>query len=173
MIFTSDPIPLRQGVTSCMLQLLAAACLSLASKQEEVLQPTPEEWSAIAAGAFTAPDLLSMEAVVLGSLGWRGRTPTGYVFLQLLSFGLGLDCGGRAFNVARQLLERSLLDLGFVLRHDYLTAAAASLVTSVRRTQGGMLEPAKLQALAPFLRMEDVSRCAVHMEKLQDSDVII
>ncbi|KAF8063739.1 NLP3 [Scenedesmus sp. PABB004] len=74
-----------KGVPRSVLQLVAVACVLLASKQDEVVHPSVEELTDIAANCFQAHDLLRMERVLLDGLAWRIKTPTAYTFLHLFT----------------------------------------------------------------------------------------
>eukprot|EP00879_Flechtneria_rotunda_P009136 GHRR01009565.1.p1 GENE.GHRR01009565.1~~GHRR01009565.1.p1 ORF type:complete len:387 (+),score=79.22 GHRR01009565.1:220-1380(+) len=71
------------GVPCGVLQLVAVACMLLASKQDEVVHPCVEELTDIAANCFQVQDLLRMERILLDALSWRIKTPTAYTFLHL------------------------------------------------------------------------------------------
>ncbi|KAG1661630.1 hypothetical protein FOA52_002860 [Chlamydomonas sp. UWO 241] len=140
-----------------MLQLAATAAISTAAKQEEVVQPTAAEWTAIADNAFTVEDLARIEWLLIHQLDWRLRTPTACVFLHLLCCHLPA-LTPKAFQTASYMLELSILDYA-MLQHDYSTVAAAGLVAA-HRLLGTELDVLGLLSLAPFLSERDVSTCA-------------
>ncbi|WIA14428.1 hypothetical protein OEZ85_002954 [Tetradesmus obliquus] len=74
-----------KGIPRTVLQLVAVACMLLASKQDEVVHPSVEELTDIAANCFQVQDLLRMERVLLDGLSWRIKTPTTYTFLHLFT----------------------------------------------------------------------------------------
>ncbi|KXZ43144.1 CYCD1.4 protein [Gonium pectorale] len=71
------PVP----APDCLLQLLAMACLSLASKYVEGSRLLLRHWTSLAVDEYGLPmyedaDLSRMELCVLRALGWRLHTPT-------------------------------------------------------------------------------------------------
>ncbi|KAF6251168.1 cyclin-like protein [Scenedesmus sp. NREL 46B-D3] len=74
-----------KGIPRTVLQLVAVGCMLLASKQDEVVHPSVEELTDIAANCFQVHDLLRMERVLLDGLSWRIKTPTTYTFLHLFT----------------------------------------------------------------------------------------
>lgn len=94
------------------LQLLAVACLFVASKHEDVCRPTVLQLTDIAANSFSAEDLLEMESHVLSVIEYRLSSPTASTFLTLLSEALSVNRD--VFALASYLAEVCLLDYAAV-----------------------------------------------------------
>ncbi|GAX74424.1 hypothetical protein CEUSTIGMA_g1873.t1 [Chlamydomonas eustigma] len=159
-----------KDVTVKMLQLLATSCISLASKQEEVVTnvvPTAKEWATIAGDSFLPSELDHMEGTVVIKLGWRLRMSTAHSFLHLLLCGVG-PLQEEIVTAASFFTELSLLDSNF-LRFDYATLAAAALQSAHVRVKGKhhTLSQERLTAIAPFLCAKSVRECMVELERMQ------
>jgi len=90
------------------LQLLGATCLMLQSKYEEVYPPQLKDFLAVCDNAYTAEQMLDMEADVLNELGFDLSQASSLYFLQLAQLQLKMEEKPLAF--ARYILETSLLD---------------------------------------------------------------
>jgi len=145
-----------KDVPSSMLQLIATASLSVAAKQEEAVQPTAAEWTAIADNAFTVEDLVRAEWLVIHQLDWQLRTPTACVFLHLFASALP-QMTSKAFQTANYMLEMSILDCN-MLAYDYSTVGAAAVVAAFQLL-GMDLDSSALLRLAPSLIDTDVAGC--------------
>ncbi|KAI8474472.1 MAG: cyclin-like protein [Monoraphidium minutum] len=113
------------GVPRNVLQLVAVACMMVASKQDEVSHPTVDEFTEIAADAFKREDLLRMERLLLDQLEWRVQLPTTYVFLHLFTQALAGRLAPAAIALSAYLAELSLLDYAMLEHPPSLVAAAA------------------------------------------------
>jgi hypothetical protein len=94
------------------LQLLAVACLWVASKHEDFIRPTALQLTDIAANSFTTRDLLEMEANVLSVTDFRLASPTVATFLTILNQALPMTHD--VFAMAAYLAEVSVLDFALV-----------------------------------------------------------
>ncbi len=65
------------------LQLLAVACLFIASKVEDTHPPKAEDFALTTDGAYSADMIVSMERLVLQTLQWRLHAQTPLAFLQM------------------------------------------------------------------------------------------
>lgn len=113
------------GVPRTVLQLVAVACMMVASKQDEVSHPTVDEFTEIAADAFKREDLLRMERLLLDQIDWRVQLPTAYAFLHLLTQALAGRLSPRAIALSAYLSELSLVDYAMLQHPPSLVAAAA------------------------------------------------
>ncbi|GAX74423.1 hypothetical protein CEUSTIGMA_g1872.t1 [Chlamydomonas eustigma] len=164
-------LAVAQAVTSNMMILVSMACISLASKQEEVLQATAAEWTAISDNAFKEEDLSKMEWLILCQLGWRSRSPTAFTFLHLLSSGIGASqLSPQTSQYSQYLLELSLLDYG-ALEYDAVTIASASLLAAHRMNHQSELGFDSVLAFAPFLSYQQVTACTAELDALHTACV--
>lgn len=80
-----------QAVPRSNLQLIAVACMLVASKHEEERHPSVQDFTSIADNCFLPGDLLKMEALVLQTLGFRINAPTSCIFLSMFRQGIALS----------------------------------------------------------------------------------
>ncbi|PNW82691.1 hypothetical protein CHLRE_06g289750v5 [Chlamydomonas reinhardtii] len=150
-----------------VLQLLALACVSLASKHEEVAQYRADDWVGLAVDGNKKPlyqreDLQRMEWLLLETVDWRIRVPNSLVFLRQYHNALLYEDGVVPADVASMaafktcanfLAELSLLYDAF-LPYGYSTVATACLVLAEWTVKGNAGPAASSQAgsAAPAIR---------------------
>ncbi|KAJ0791710.1 putative cyclin domain-containing protein [Helianthus annuus] len=98
------------------LQLLGIICMLIASKYEETIAPSDEDFSSITDGTYTKSEVLKMESQVLNILNFHLSPPTTQTFLSL---SLELEC------LASYLAELTLIDYNFLVFVPSNIAAAA------------------------------------------------
>ncbi|KIZ05039.1 Cyclin-A1 [Monoraphidium neglectum] len=125
------------GVPRNVLQLVAVACMMVASKQDEVSHPSVDDFTEIAADAFQRDDLLRMERLLLDQLEWRVQLPTAYTFLHVFAQALSGRLSRRAIALSAYLSEVSLLDHLLAATPPSLVAAAALAVAAAWHGGGG------------------------------------
>ncbi|KAI8475366.1 MAG: cyclin-like protein [Monoraphidium minutum] len=128
------------GVPRNVLQLVAVACMMVASKQDEVSHPSVDDFTEIAADAFKREDLLRMERLLLDALEWRVQQPTAYTFLHILTQARAVLSGRltrRGVALSAYLAELSLLDYALLPRPPSLVAAAALAAGAAWHGGGG------------------------------------
>lgn len=108
------------------LQLVAAACVQIAAKNEEVLYPSVKSFTYIAGNAFSCEDLVKTERLVLRCVSWRIQLPTSYTFLSIFKHALGLE--PRTVALACYLLELGQVEYSLLAYRPSQMAAAASLL---------------------------------------------
>lgn len=106
------------------LQLLGATCLLLQSKYEEVYPPQLKDFLAVCDNAYTAEQMLDMEADVLNELSFDISQASSLYFLQLAQLHLQMEAKPAAF--ARYVLETALLDAS-AARHTNAAQVAGAL----------------------------------------------
>uniref|UniRef100_A0A7S0S2Q9 Cyclin N-terminal domain-containing protein n=1 Tax=Chlamydomonas leiostraca TaxID=1034604 RepID=A0A7S0S2Q9_9CHLO len=90
------------------LQLVGAACLWVACKYEELSPPTASDFVYITDDTYTKEQVVVMEAVILGTLGFEVTVPTVKAFLRCLLKGCGAN--KNLHYLSNYLAELSLLD---------------------------------------------------------------
>lgn len=101
-----------RAVPRSQLQLVAVACLLVASKHEDEAHPSAADLSAMAAHSFTPADLVRMEGLLLSGLIFSLAQPTVYTFLSLFKgiFNLRPEVHAlAAYYVELAILEYSML----------------------------------------------------------------
>ena len=158
--FLSTAAP--QGVPRGVLQLVAVACIMVASKHLEVSHPSVEQLTAVAAHCFGAQDLLRMERVLLDALGFEVANVTSFGFLHLYAQGLaaqpaegGAGAAGLPAPVAAlavYLLDLALLDYALLaFAPSELAAAALALAAQTHARECADEAAGAPPALAPRL----------------------
>jgi len=112
-----------EAVPRCVLQLVAVATFMVASKELEVVQPSVEQMTAVAANCFQASDLLRMERILLDTLDFRLQIPTPSLFLQLFA------CADLGLSPLVLALTQYILDLA-LLHYEMLAYTPSALATS-------------------------------------------
>eukprot|EP00775_Hariotina_reticulata_P010141 gene10141-10299_t len=115
-------------VPRCVLQLLAVACVLLAAKDLEVVQPTVSQLCAVTANHFKPQDLLRMERIVLDVLEFRLSSPSSYTFLHLLAQMCSSSVTPSVLSVAMYICELATLEYDMHRYRHSCRAAAALLV---------------------------------------------
>ncbi|XP_066992564.1 G2/mitotic-specific cyclin-B3 isoform X2 [Anabrus simplex] len=120
------------------LQLIGAASIFIASKYDEQIPPLVDDFLFICDGAYTQPELISMERNIVKSLDFNLGIPLSYRFLRRYA-----RCGKVSMpdlTLARYILELSLMDYSFVGVSDSKLAAAA-LVLALSMVNGNRWTP--------------------------------
>ncbi|XP_010922972.1 putative cyclin-D7-1 [Elaeis guineensis] len=134
-----------------MTDLLSVACLSIASKLDEVNTPSLHHLQTEDLNhCFQPSTIQQMELTVLKTLDWRLSCVTPYSYVHLLTWHIHSSLSARVTH----LLLRALLDTTFV---DF---AASTIAVSAMRcvVQTGALF-STLSRLIPVERMSDVDNC--------------
>jgi len=112
------------------LQLLGITAMLVASKFEEILPPSVQDFVYITADAYTKDELIRMEIELLSALEFRVSTPTAAQFFDRVA----QYCDEQQRNLAQYLLELTLTDYS-MSRHLPSHVAAASLMLANRLLQ--------------------------------------
>lgn len=109
------------------LQLLAVACLLVASKYEDIYPPEVRDFIAGTDKAYSRDDILRMEVAVLNAVKFKVTVPSGFDFLQ--RYAKVMAVSQKQFNLTQYLLELTLVDYAF-LKYTPSHIACASLLAS-------------------------------------------
>lgn len=105
------------------LQLLGVTALMTQCKYEEVYPPQLKDFVAVCDNAYSAADILQMEAEILDALEFDLTQPTTLYFLDIIQLRLKMDDKPLAF--ARYILETALLEVAAVKHNNLLLVAGA------------------------------------------------
>ncbi|KAM4597192.1 G2/mitotic-specific cyclin-B2 [Fundulus diaphanus] len=115
-----------QPVSRRKLQLVGVTAMLVACKYEEMFSPEVGDFAYITDGAFTKPQILEMEQLVLRALGFQLGRPLPLHFLRRASKVANADV--EKHTMAKYLLELTLLDYELVhCRPSELAAASLCL----------------------------------------------
>lgn len=101
-----------RAVSLSKLQLVGLAATLLASKYEEVVSPSINNFIFLSDNSYLADDLLNAERYILQILGFSLAYPSPMSFLRRISKAEGYDIRSR--TLAKYLMEVALLDQNFV-----------------------------------------------------------
>ena len=116
----------RKFTTKDRFQLLGATCLLMASKYDERLPASIDDFLYICDDAYTRRDMIHMEMDVFRTLQFFLGFPLSYRFLRRYARCAGLTM--ETLTLSRFILETSLMDYDLVLERDSKVAAAALLL---------------------------------------------
>ncbi|KAI4389814.1 hypothetical protein MLD38_001996 [Melastoma candidum] len=143
-----------------MTQLLAVACLSLATKMEETDVPLPQDLQVgEAKHVFEARTIRRMELLVLSTLSWRIQTVTPFNFLDFFLRKINGDD-----VLPRLSMSRSIqLVLSLVKGIEYLefrpSEVAAAVAMSVARENQALAAEKALSLLTEHVQKEKLVKC--------------
>uniref|UniRef100_A0ACD5YZ63 Uncharacterized protein n=1 Tax=Avena sativa TaxID=4498 RepID=A0ACD5YZ63_AVESA len=147
-----------------MTQLLAVACLSLASKMEETYVPFPVDLQVVEAKYFEARTIKRMELLVLSTLKWRMQAVTACSFIDYFLHKFN-DCDAPSMLA----LSRSTdLILSTAKGADFLVFRPSEIAASVALSAFGERNSSVVQRATTnckYINKERVLRC---YELIQD-----
>lgn len=116
----------RAEVQKDSLQLLGAAALFIASKYDERVPPTVDDFQYICDGAYQRREMILMEITVFKEIGYDLGIPLSYRFLRRYARVNRIDM--KVLTLARYILEFSLMDYAIVGLRDSKLACAALFI---------------------------------------------
>ncbi|KAK7252351.1 hypothetical protein RIF29_36224 [Crotalaria pallida] len=149
------------------LQLLSAACLSLAAKMEEPLVPSLLDLQVEGPKYVFEPRTIQrMELLVLGVLDWRLRSITPFSFLNF--FACKLDSTGTKFLISRatQIILSNVQEASFVAYWPSCIAAAAILCAANEIPNWSLVKPEHAESWCEGLRKDEITGCYQLMQEL-------
>eukprot|EP00878_Enallax_costatus_P000807 GHUV01000931.1.p1 GENE.GHUV01000931.1~~GHUV01000931.1.p1 ORF type:complete len:403 (+),score=88.50 GHUV01000931.1:210-1418(+) len=158
-----------QDVPRCVLQLLAVACILLAAKDLEVIQPSVEQLCAVTANHFKSHDLLRMERIVLDTLEFRLTSPSSYTFLHLLAQACSNSVTPAVLSLAMYLCELAVLEYDMHLYAHSTRAAAALLLAQVSVGAAQQLPAIAGAVLSMGIATEQLCSCMGALLRLQQA----
>ncbi|KAK1434092.1 hypothetical protein QVD17_11010 [Tagetes erecta] len=100
------------------LQLLGISCMLIASKYEEKIAPSVEEFCFITDSTYTKSEVLKMENQVLNNLNFHLSVPTAQTFLRRFVRAAQASCQSSSLeleHLASYLAELTLIDYNFLV----------------------------------------------------------
>ncbi|XP_019545077.3 G2/mitotic-specific cyclin-B3 isoform X1 [Aedes albopictus] len=116
----------RAEVQKDSLQLLGAAALFIASKYDERVPPTVDDFQYICDGAYQRREMILMEINVFKTIGYDLGIPLSYRFLRRYARVNRIDM--QVLTLARYILEFTLMDYAIVGLRDSKLACAALFI---------------------------------------------
>lgn len=116
----------RAEVQKDSLQLLGAAALFIASKYDERVPPTVDDFQYICDGAYQRREMILMEMTVFKEIGYDLGIPLSYRFLRRYARVNRIDM--QVLTLARYILEFTLMDYAIVGLRDSKLACAALFI---------------------------------------------
>ncbi|KAE8287424.1 Cyclin-A1 [Larimichthys crocea] len=156
--FLSFVANVKQG----KLQLVGIAALLIASKYEENLPPTLNEFVYTTDSAYTKKQLISMEHVFLKVLAFNMAAPTPNQFLHLF-MSIHSVCANTE-NLARYVAELSLLEIDPFLQYTPSVVAAGAYCLAAY-TVNRSLWPDSLHTFTGYT-IADIGPCVTDLHKL-------
>lgn len=117
-----------EGIPKHTFQLLAMTSLYIAVKLDQPRMLSLETMAHLSRGTFTKDQMQAMEYDVLRELEWHVHPPTPYTFLSyFMELTPGQPGASKIYEMARYLVELSVLDYDFVGKRSSTVAIAALL----------------------------------------------
>lgn len=116
----------RTEIQKDSLQLLGAAALFIASKYDERVPPTVDDFHYICDGAYQRREMILMEMTVFKMIGFDLGIPLSYRFLRRYARVNRIDMP--VLTLARYILEFSLMDYAIIQLRDSKLACAALFI---------------------------------------------
>lgn len=125
----------RMSVSKEMLQLVGAGAMFIASKYDERIPPSSDDFLYICDGAYSKRELIRMEINILKVCGFELGVPISYRFLR--RYARCAKVSMPVLTLARYILELSLMDYATVtVRDSKLAAAALYLALRMKNISG-------------------------------------
>lgn len=128
----------RKFLTKDKFQLLGATCMLMASKYDERVPASIDDFLYICDDAYSRRDMILMEMDVFRTLDYFMGFPLSYRFLRRYARCAGLTM--ETLTLSRYVLETSLMDYDLALERDSKVAAAA-LLLALRMKQQNWVSP--------------------------------
>lgn len=133
----------RKFTTKDRFQLLGATCLLMASKYDERMPASIDDFLYICDDAYTRRDMILMEMDVFKTLNFFLGYPLSYRFLRRYARCAGLTM--ETLTLSRFILETSLMDYDLVQERDSKVAAAALLLALKMKQQNWVSNSTRFQ----------------------------
>lgn len=145
------------------LQLVGLAAMFIASKYEEIWAPEIRDLIYISDKAFHRDEIISMEKMMLNTLGFHLTVPTGYLFLQ--RFLKVTNADKNVSMLSHYLLELTLVEYK-MLRFPYSKIAAAAVYTANKNLNKSEYWSYVLEQHSHY-NVEEIQSCVVALTDLQ------
>ncbi|KAG8228086.1 hypothetical protein J437_LFUL000085 [Ladona fulva] len=122
------------------LQLVGTTALLIASKYDERVPPTLDDFTYLCDEAYTKAELVAMEGIILKVIDFQLGLPLSYRFLR--RYARSTKAPMDVLYLARYILEMSLMEYSLVSRSDSKMAAAALLLARIMKNLDESWNPA-------------------------------
>jgi hypothetical protein len=170
MVYTDIPMKffsLQQPVKMSQYQLVAGACLLIASKCNDV-SIKGSDISYCADNSFNGAQVTATEEFVLEHLEWKLAFPTPLDFVNAYARTLGLDMDGSAFSMMiRYVVELALQSPIYLAYKSSIIAASAIVLARLCLPNDNLLWPQELQRETNY-SLQDLRDCTMELSRMLD-----
>ena len=145
-------LSVKPNIPRSQLQLVGVTCLLIAAKYEDIYAPEIKDIVHICDKTYKKEEILSMEVVILNTLGFRITTPSALLFL--LRMAKIARCDERQFYLAQYCLELAMADYHLWTNHSSSQLAAATLFLSSKLLRKSPAWPQALQDMSGYKEQE-------------------
>jgi cyclin B len=138
----------KPNVARNQLQLVGITCLLLAAKYEDIYAPEIKDIVHICDKTYKKDEILSMEVLILNTLGFRITSPSALLFL--LRMAKIARCDERQFYLAQYCLELAMADYHLWTTHSASQLAAATLFLSSKLLRKSPAWPTALNEMSGY-----------------------
>lgn len=125
----------RRMVSRTKLQLVGCTAMLIAAKYEEIYAPEIQDFVHISDKAYNRDQILTMESIILNTLGFHMTVPTALRFGERLMKVAGCDSQGQ--NLIKYYIELTLQDYKFLKYLPSMIAASATYLAMKTLTGEG------------------------------------
>ena len=141
-------LSVKPNIARSQLQLIGVTCLLLAAKYEDIYAPEIKDIVHICDKTYKKEEILSMEVLILNTLGFRITSPSALLFL--LRMAKIAKCDERQFYLAQYCLELAMADYHLWTNHSASQLAAATLFLSSKLLRKSPAWPPALQEMSGY-----------------------
>ena len=141
-------LSVKPNIARSQLQLVGVTCLLLAAKYEDIYAPEIKDIVHICDKTYKKEEILSMEVLILNTLGFRITSPSALLFL--LRMAKIARCDERQFYLAQYCLELAMADYHLWTNHSASQLAAATLFLSSKLLRKSPAWPPALQSMSGY-----------------------
>jgi cyclin B len=145
-------LSVKPNIPRSQLQLVGVTCLLIAAKYEDIYAPEIKDIVHICDKTYKKEEILSMEVLILNTLGFKITTPSALLFL--LRMAKIARCDERQFYLAQYCLELAMADYHLWTNHSSSQLAAATLFLSSKLLRKSPAWPQALQDMSGYKEQE-------------------
>lgn len=141
-------LSVKPNILRSQLQLVGVTCLLIAAKYEDIYAPEIKDIVHICDKTYKKDEILSMEVLILNTLGFRITSPSALLFL--LRMAKIARCDERQFYLAQYCLELAMADYHLWTTHSASQLAAATLFLSSKLLRKSPAWHSSLQEMSGY-----------------------
>lgn len=123
----------KRSTSSSRIDLVALACIFIASKLEEVIVPDPKILIGYPSKRFTLKQLYRMERIILRLLNFQLIRPTPFCFLEAYISLLKIELKDKLQNFSRYLIDLAITDQ-LITTYSPSSIASSALLITLRKS---------------------------------------